>query len=128
MSINYLFTDIAPKPIGPYSQAVECGDFVYISGQIPLCPNSGEVVGDDIAAQTKMALANLKAILENASLGFCSLVKTTVFLTDINNFSKFNEIYQQELGEAAPARSVVEVSALPKKVLVEIEAVAYKCK
>jgi len=128
MSINYLFTDTAPKPIGPYSQAVECGDFVYISGQIPLCPKSGEVAGDDITAQTKTALSNLKAILENAGLGFKSIVKTTVFLTDINNFGKFNEIYQQELKEAAPARSVVEVSALPKKVLVEIEAVAYKCK
>jgi len=128
MSINYLFTDKAPKPIGPYSQAVECGDFVYISGQIPLHYESGEVAGDDIAVQTKAALANLRAILENAGLDFNSLVKTTVFLTNINNFSKFNEIYQQELSGAAPARSVVEVSALPKKVLVEIEAVAYKCK
>ncbi|MCL2688529.1 MAG: Rid family detoxifying hydrolase [Chitinispirillia bacterium] len=127
MNINYLFTDKAPKPIGPYSQAVEAGDFIYISGQIPLCPESGEVIGVDIAGQTKAALANLKMILENADLNFYSLVKTTVFLTDINNFSKFNEIYQQELGGAAPARSVVEVSALPKKVLVEIEAAAYKC-
>jgi len=128
MSINYLFTDNAPKPIGPYSQAVECGDFVFISGQIPLCPNSGEVVGDDIAVQTRTALSNLKAILENAGLGFKNVVKITVFLTDINNFGKFNEIYQQELNEAAPARSVVEVSALPRGVLVEIEAVVYKCK
>jgi len=128
MSINYLFTDNAPKPIGPYSQAAKAGQFIYISGQIPLCPKSGEVFGDDITAQTKMALSNLRVILENAGLGFNSVVKTTVFLTDINNFSKFNEIYQQELGGAAPARSVVEVSALPKKVLVEIEAVAYKCK
>ena len=128
MSISYLFTDKAPKPIGPYSQAVEAGPFVYISGQIPLHHESGEVIGDDIATQTKTALTNLRAILENAGLDFHSVVKTTVFLTDINNFGKFNEIYQQELSGAAPARSVVEVSALPKKVLVEIEAVAYKCK
>jgi len=128
MSVNYLFTEKAPKPIGPYSQAVEAGPFVYISGQIPLHHESGEVVGDDVVTQTKTALANLKAILENVSLDFQSLVKTTVFLTDMNNFSKFNEIYQQELSGAAPARSVVEVSALPKGVLVEIEAVVYKCK
>ena len=128
MSVSYLFTDKAPKPIGPYSQAVEAGPFVFISGQIPLNYESGEVAGDDIAVQTKTALTNLKAVLENAGLGFHSLVKTTVFLTDINNFGKFNEIYERELAGAAPARSVVEVPALPKKVLVEIEAVAYKCK
>jgi len=128
MSVRYLFTDKAPKPIGPYSQAVECGQFVFISGQIPLHPQSGEVAGDNIAAQTEMVLANLKAALEAAGADFTNLVKTTVFLTDMDNFSKFNEVYQQKLGGAAPARSVVEVSALPRKVLVEIEAVAYKCK
>jgi len=128
MNVNYLFTDKAPKPIGPYSQAVEVGSFVYISGQIPLHHESGDVVGDDVTTQSKVALANLRAILENAGLDFHSLVKTTVFLTDMNNFSKFNEVYQQELSGAAPARSVVEVSALPKSVLVEIEAIAYKCK
>ncbi|MDR0308171.1 MAG: Rid family detoxifying hydrolase [Chitinispirillales bacterium] len=126
MNTRYFFTDKAPKPIGPYSQAVEAGPFIYISGQIPLHYESGEVVGDDIATQAKTVLTNLKAVLNVAGLDFTNLVKTTVFLTDLTNFAQFNQIYQQELGNTAPARSVVEVSALPRGVLVEIEAVAYK--
>jgi 2-iminobutanoate/2-iminopropanoate deaminase len=121
-----ILTDKAPKPIGPYSQAVDTGSFVFISGQIPLGPKSGDVIGGDIEAQAEVALGNLKAVLEAAGLTLGNLVKTTVFLQDMGDFARFNRIYQDMLGGAAPARSVVEVSALPKGVLVEIEAVAWR--
>lgn len=119
-----IFTDNAPKPIGPYSQAIDTGTFVFVSGQIPLDHKSGEVVGDDIETQSKIALDNLRATLAAANLSFENIVKTTVFIKDMNNFAKFNNVYQTAMDGCAPARSVVEVSALPKGVMIEIEAIA----
>lgn len=119
-----IYTENAPKPIGPYSQAIDTGTFVFVSGQIPLDPKSGEVVGDDIESQSKIALDNLRATLAAANLSFENIVKTTVFITDMKNFAKFNSVYQTAMDGCAPARSVVEVSALPKGVMIEIEAIA----
>jgi len=124
MKTKYVYTEKAPKPIGPYSQAVDTGSLLFVSGCIPLDPVTGEVVGADIEAQAKVALDNLNAVLVAAGLTFDSLVKTTVFLQSMGDFSRFNGVYQNALGSAAPARSVVEVAALPRGVLVEIEAVA----
>ncbi|MCL2220209.1 MAG: RidA family protein [Chitinispirillia bacterium] len=121
-----ILTDKAPKPIGPYSQAVDTGSFLFISGQIPLDPATGQAVGEDVEAQAKVALGNLSAILASVGLTFGHLVKTTVFIRNMGDFARFNQVYEQMLGGAAPARSVVEVSALPRGVLVEIEAVAWR--
>ncbi len=119
-----IYTPNAPKPVGPYSQGVSSGDFVFISGQIPLDPASGAVTGATIADQARQALANLKAVLSSQSMGTDALVKTTVFLRSMADFAAFNAVYEEELCGARPARSVVEVAALPKNVLVEIEAIA----
>ncbi len=124
MNIRSLFCEQAPRPVGPYSQAVEASPFIFISGQIPLDPQTGEVVGQTTAEQALRSLKNINAILAAAGLDFSRLVKVTVFLRHMADFAQFNEVYQKELGGAAPARSVVEVSSLPKGVLVEIEAVA----
>lgn len=124
MPHEIITTDCAPKPVGPYSQAVRAGDFLFISGQIPLDPASGSIMGASIAEQTHQALANLKEVLTAAGLTVDSLVKTTVFLRSMTDFAGFNAIYEKELGKAKPARSVVEVSALPRGALLEIEAVA----
>ncbi len=124
MNPHYLFTEDAPRPIGPYSQAVECGGLIFISGQIPLDPKTGEICGDTTEGQAEQVLGNLRAILRAQALDFSSLVKTTVFLTDIQDFPAFNRVYSSHLQKNAPARSVVQVSRLPKGVKVEIEAVA----
>lgn len=124
MSNQIIYTNQAPKPIGPYSQAIEVNGIIFISGQIPLDPETGSVVGDSIELQAKQALRNLKAILHSQGLSTKSLTKTTVFIRDLNFFVDFNKVYEQELDGACPARSVVEVSGLPKNVLVEIEAIA----
>ncbi|MBQ4351535.1 MAG: RidA family protein [Clostridia bacterium] len=116
-------TKKAPAAIGPYSQAIAAGNLLYTSGQIPLDPETGAVAGDDITAQTERAIANLGAVLEEAGTDFTKVVKTTCFLSDMKNFGVFNEIYAKYF-TGKPARSCVEVSALPKGVLVEIEAVA----
>lgn len=114
----------APKPIGPYSQAIWVGDLLFISGQIPIDPQNGEIVGKNIEQQTVRVLTNIINILDSEGLTTDSLVKTTVFLRDLSDFVGFNEIYEKMLNGARPARSVVEVSRLPKDVLVEIEAIA----
>jgi 2-iminobutanoate/2-iminopropanoate deaminase len=119
-----VLTAKAPRPIGPYSQAIDAGALLFVSGQIPLDPASGEVVVGDVEAQAAAALANLREVLAAAGLTFAHLVKTTVFLRDMADFSRFNIVYEKALCGAVPARSVVEVSALPRGVLVEIEAVA----
>lgn len=124
MSIRSVFSEKAPQPVGPYSQAVQACSFLFISGQIPLDPLNGEVVGHTTAQQTRTAITNLKAVLHAAGLGTSNLVKTTVYLRRMDDFSSFNQVYQAELEGAAPARSIMEVSGLPKDVLVEIEAVA----
>ena len=124
MEPSAVFTSNAPKPIGPYSQAMAAGLFLFISGQIPLVPASNALVGPTIGEQTRQAIKNLKAVLSSQSLELSSLVKTTVFLRSMIDFAAFNTVYEEELAGAKPARSVVEVSGLPKNVLVEIEAIA----
>lgn len=113
----------APAAIGPYSQAIKANGFLFVSGQIPLTPN-GELAGDDIKTQTKQVLKNLKAILKEADLSLKDTVKTTIFLKNMDDFSIVNEIYAQAFKEHKPARSTIEISKLPKDVLIEIELIA----
>ena len=120
-------TDKAPKAIGPYSQAVQAGEFLYVSGQIPVDPETGEIP-NDIASQAKRSLENLKAILEAAGYLLTDVVKTTVFSTDINDFAEVNAVYSDYFPKEAPARSFVAVKDLPKGVGLEIEAVAWRKK
>ncbi|MBX3175554.1 MAG: RidA family protein [Gemmatimonadaceae bacterium] len=122
--VQTVSTKAAPAAIGPYSQATIAGGFLFTAGQIPLDPTSGELVGGDIEPQTKQVLANLAAVLKEAGAGWGDVVKTTVFLTDMADFPRFNEIYAATLGDARPARSTVQVSALPRGVNVEVELVA----
>ncbi len=117
-------TDTAPKAVGPYSQAIEAGNFLFVSGQLPLHPQSGEIVGNDITTQTRQSIENIKAILAVAGASLSDVVKTTVFLQNMGDFARMNEVYQQYFGDSAPARSTVEVAKLPKNALVEIESVA----
>jgi 2-iminobutanoate/2-iminopropanoate deaminase len=119
-----ILTEKAPKPIGPYSQAIEVKPLLFVSGQIPLDPVSGAIVAGGFEAQAEAALANLREVLAAAGQSFANLVKTTVFLRNMSDFSCFNLVYERTMNGAAPARSVVEVSALPRGVLVEIEAIA----
>lgn len=116
----------ASQPIGPYNQAVISGNLIYTSGQIPVDPATGEMVAGDIRAQTEMALQNLKAILATAGSGIDRVVKTTVFLQDMNDFAAMNEVYGKVFSDkaTAPARSTIQVARLPKDARVEIEAVA----
>jgi len=120
-------TSAAPAAIGPYSQAVRIGDFLYTSGQVALDPASGQLVSGGIAEQTERALENLKAVLEAAGSSLAAVVKTVVFLKDMNDFAAMNTVYGRYLapeGVVAPARSTVEVARLPKDALVEIEVIA----
>ncbi len=116
-------TDKAPAAIGPYSQAIICGNLVYTSGQIPLSPVDGTVIGENIREQTTAVIENLQAVLEAAGSSLQQVIKTTCFLSDLRNFAAFNEVYARYFTNK-PARSCVEVSRLPKDVLVEIEAIA----
>lgn|SRR5699024_1255396 len=117
-------TDKAPAAIGPYSQAIQAGDFLYVSGQIPINPETGDVV-DGIEKQTEQVLNNLKAILTEAGTDFSKVVKFTIFLKDMETFGTVNEIYGSFLEEPYPARATVEVARLPKDVLVEMDVIAY---
>ena len=119
-------TEAAPAPFqgAPYSQAIRCGDLVFVSGQLALRPGEKELVGGSIQEQTEQVFANLKAILEAAGSGLDRLVKTTVFLADLGDFQGMNEVYARHVGDAPPARATIEVAALPSGALVEIEAVA----
>ena len=119
-----ILTDKAPKPIGPYSQAVTSGCFVFCSGQIPLDPKTGNLAATDVEGQTRQVLENLRAVLEAGNSSLELVMKTTVFLKSMNDFPKVNEIYAAYFKGVTPARSTVEVSRLPKDVLVEIEAIA----
>lgn len=114
----------APKAIGPYSQAIRSGDLVFLSGQIPLDPKTGELVKADIATETERVLDNLEAVLGAAGCGFADVVRTTIFLTDLGDFAVVNETYGKRFTEAPPARATVQVAALPKGARVEIDAVA----
>ena len=116
-------TKLAPAAIGPYSQAVVTGDFVYTSGQIPIDPQSGNIEANDVREQAKQAIHNIGAILEAAGSSYENVIKTTCFLKNMSDFAAFNEVYA-EYFTGKPARSCVEVSALPKGALVEIEVVA----
>lgn len=119
-------TNNAPAAIGPYSQAISLDKLVFTSGQLPLDPHSMTIVEGEITEQARVSLANLKAILEECGASIDSVVKTTCFLADINDFAAFNAVYTEVFGsELAPARSCVEVARLPKDALVEVEAIAY---
>ncbi len=115
----------APAAIGPYSPALKIGNLVFASGQIPIDPTIGEIVEGDIETQTKQSLQNLKAVLKPYLIDFSNIVKVTIFLKDMNNFPKVNEIYSQYFDSQFPARSCVEVSRLPKNANIEIEAIAF---
>ena len=117
-------TNDAPAAIGPYSQAVEAGDLVFLSGQIPLDPATGELVPGDVVAQTERVLDNLGAVLAAAGLGFAHVVKTTIYLTDLAAFPRVNEAYGKRFTTEPPARATVQVAALPRGAQVEIDAVA----
>lgn len=117
-------TDKAPKAIGPYEQAIRVGDFIYVSGQIPLDPRTGNLLDGDIKTQTRQVMENLKAIVEAANSSMERIVKATVFLKNIGDFAAMNEIYAEYLGTAKPARSTVAVADLPRGALVEIDLIA----
>lgn len=119
-----VLTDRGPKPIGPYSQAVRAGGFLFVSGQVSFNPATSEMTGTDAAQQTQRVLENVKAILEAGGSNLHHVVKTTVFLKDMNDFSAMNEVYAKYFTAAPPARSTVQVSRLPKDALVEIEVIA----
>lgn len=124
MNKQIIHTDKAPKAIGPYSQAVQIGDFIYTAGQVGLDPTSMEMVPGGIEEQTRQVLTNLSSVLDAAGSSLSQVVKTTVFLDDMNDFAKMNTIYTEFFNENPPARSTVAVAGLPKGALVEIECVA----
>lgn len=124
---HILSTDKAPSAIGPYSQGVDTGSFIFLSGQLPICPEKGEITATEIEGQTRQSLENIKAILESGGRGMDDVVKTTVFLKDMADFGKMNSVYAEFFSEGNyPARSAVQAAALPKDALVEIEVVALK--
>lgn len=119
-----IHTDAAPAAIGPYSQGIVDGDRVFVSGQGPIDPESGEIVGQDIGEETERTLANVAAVLEAAGCSLDDVVKSTVFVTDMSNYDAINEVYAEHMSEPYPARSAVEVADLPVDIGVEIEVVA----
>ena len=121
---DVVITEHAPQAIGPYSQAIKAGGFVFVSGQIPIDPTTGLITQSEVAAQTDRVLQNLKAILTAAGTSLENVVKTTVFLKSMGDFAAMNEVYARFWKKAPPARSTVEVSRLPKDVLVEIDVIA----
>lgn len=123
-NIQIVRSDNAPKAIGPYSQAVSAGGFLFCSGQIPLDASSGQIVGETAGEQTVKVMANLLAVLEAAGLDFGNVVKTTIFLKDMNDFASVNDTYAAAMGEHRPARATVEVARLPRDVMVEIDCIA----
>ncbi len=123
-NIQIVRSENAPKAIGPYSQAVSAGGFLFCSGQIPLDASSGQIVGETAGEQTVKVMANLLAVLEAAGLDFSNVVKTTIFLKDMNDFASVNDAYAAAMGEHRPARATVEVARLPKDVMVEIDCIA----
>jgi len=125
VSTRIVSSDAAPAAIGPYSQAISAGGFLFSAGQIPIDPASGQVVEGDIVAQTQRVMQNLQAVLAAAGATWKDVVKTTVFLQDMADFPRMNEVYASVMGEARPARSTVQVAGLPRGVRVEIELVAH---
>lgn len=124
MARSVVLTKEAPAPIGPYNQAISAGGFLFTAGQIALDPHSGQVMQGDIRIQTRQVLRNIQAVLEEGGCSFRDVVKTTVFLKDMNEFAGMNEVYAEFFAEIPPARSTVEVARLPRDARVEIEAVA----
>ena len=124
MKHQVIHTDNAPKAIGPYSQAVKAGNMLFVSGQVPFVPETMEIVEGDVKAQTAQSLKNVQAILAEAGLDFSHVVKSTVFIKDLNDFALINDVYAEFFGENKPARACVEVARLPKDVKVEIEVIA----
>ena len=124
MTVMKIQTDKAPAAIGPYSQAVRVGSMLFCSGQIPLVPATGELIPGGVAEQTRQVMENLLQVLKAADADFDAVVKTTIFLADMNDFPTVNDIYGSFLGDIPPARATIQVAALPKGALVEIEAVA----
>lgn len=124
MPNKYVSTPLAPKPIGPYSQGVIAGGFLFVSGQIPIDPGTNQLVLGDIEAQTDRVMQNLMAVLKEAKLGPENVVKTTVYLMDLADFPRMNEVYGRYLGKEPPARSTIQAAALPKGVKLEIDVVA----
>ena len=124
MTNQVIHTENAPAAIGPYSQAVKAGNLLFVSGQVPFVPETMEIVEVDVKAQTAQSLKNLQAILKEAGADFSNVVKTTVFIKDMNEFAQINEVYAEYFGENKPARACVEVARLPKDVKVEIELIA----
>lgn len=122
--MKVLHTEKAPAAVGPYSQAIQVGDMIYTSGQLALCPETGDLLNDDIKEATKRSLENVKAILENSGSNLENVVKTTIFLSDMDNFAAVNEVYGEYFANHKPARSCVQVARLPKDALVEIEVIA----
>ncbi|MHC1698530.1 MAG: RidA family protein [Geobacteraceae bacterium] len=125
MAKEILQTDKAPQAIGPYSQGVRAGGFVFFSGQIPLDPLTGQITGSNSVEQTEQVMANIEAVLSAAGLGFEDVVKTTIFLVDLADFAAVNDVYGRRFQKEPPARSTVEVKGLPRGSRVEIEVVAY---
>jgi 2-iminobutanoate/2-iminopropanoate deaminase len=117
-------TNAAPAAIGPYSQAIQVGDFIFFSGQIPISPQSGAMVSGGIVEQTRQVMANMRALLSASGLGFANVVKTTIYLTDLADFATVNEIYGEFFVQSPPARACVQVAALPKGAAIEIEWIA----
>jgi 2-iminobutanoate/2-iminopropanoate deaminase len=119
-------TSNAPAPIGPYSQAIAAGNFVFVSGQIPMDPSTGEIISENIKAETKKVMENIQAILTESGLTFGNIVKTSIFLTDMQSFAQVNEVYGTYFTNQFPARETIQVAALPKNVNVEISVIAIK--
>ena len=122
--MDIISTDRAPKALGPYSQAIRANGFVFCSGQIPIDPAAGAVVATTVEDQTRQAITNLRQVLEAAESGLGKVVKTTVFISDMDDFAAVNGVYAELFGDAKPARSCVQVARLPKDVKIEIEAIA----
>ena len=121
-----ILSESAPKPIGPYNQAILTGKTLYISGQIPLDPHTGTLISNNIKSETKQVMTNIEEILKEANMGFDNIVKSTIFIRNMNDFSKINEIYGRYFVEIAPARETVEVSKLPLDANIEISCIAVK--
>ena len=126
MSKTVVYSPKAPEPIGPYSQAVQSANMLFVSGQIAIEKASGKIISETIEIETQQVMNNLKYVLEAAGMNFSNIVKTSIFLKDMNNFPKVNEVYGKHFQDSPPARETVEVSRLPKDVNVEISCIAVK--